>query len=1038
MAGASLQREDDVPLVAEILDVINDQSWRMCVGAQIKAVYAFINDENDPGVGTCMRTLIATMSATPVMKMLYAILQLERSTHKVPPKATDQRPEPAPPRTNIVALELASCTAVNQCLHEGAQMLSGCHDLDESVPKYIDSFKYLFVPDAASATETIFAFWRVHLPGQAQMWYRIKKLWAHTWPYRLLRLLLGLPAEAKRRIAEALLASRDCCFGSGGSIAKDIKEIALSMYATREEQLLFICGRWVRQLLRTWAAAISVSIHDLECMNAQISRSHKGGRPQNVETLSAKITIANAKKTFFRMHDIWPRNLYDEALQNLRDQVRTPTTSKRRKTSAFALQRSEHLQALADKGSAKPIGAEFHLELNLERAGTSQSMERFYNMEAHIANNPGPAHQPREATPDACQDLVPRPDSSMQHGGQLALYTAPKRHYELQSVTGDEGRENFDRRPIRNVECVWSRFGQLHTIDTSAWFHSPFGDDAMILCDDDWKVFTSFPNSTAKSVRTAWQQKFVDQDDRFNNAHTVRAAICDSTARAAICDTSDNGDPMPNADVMPNADTMPDKDAQLELRVDGDIYAPPTNFCGSRGDCTRLPLQVRKTGAHASSRIIAAFRKASALREQGRGVQPGSLPAIADIENPMLELEELSVWALGIHGKAAEGHAHVYCHYFMVAHVLYLPYRIIVLDLMAQPCIGNWRMLSFERRHCKESPAFEELAFFVLYEYIDRAVAAVPSFGWDEGRIDLNNIKFSVADWDSVMIRVDPTGVPANINSSEAIWPVPRKEKTPTGLSESIAACRRAMGTLAQAVLQGNKHGGGATEECIYDPGDAGDETVDADLHTWLDQLLDQRRYQRSKQRQHGRVCARRAFVHDYFRVTTPSTRSWNVCSVVWPLPYVPASMVFIFATVATRRTEGSDDMLTGTRSGSHLVAAVLGKERFAEMSRQHIVIAFNKSTPPCGEFMAYFRVHRTGQPPTTRALYGSRTRCHDTTVVAKKNAIWRVYNTYVRYELVVSESAGAFAEDAEDMDDVGDAMSCSTETDSADDRDLE
>ena len=121
--------------------------------------------------------------------------------------------------------------------------------------------------------------------------------------------------------------------------------------------------------------------------------------------------------------------------------------------------------------------------------------------------------------------------------------------------------------------------------------------------------------------------------------------------------------------------------------------------------------------------------------------------------------------------------------------------------------------------------------------------------------------------------------------------------------------------------------------------------------------------------------------------------------------------------------------MVTGTRrtTGVALVRRVLGDERFKEMSARHIRIVFDPAAKPFGQFVGIVRIARTGCAATTRTLYGSGTRRTAGTDEARGTSIWRVYNVYIRTELLAHESMSSWHADVVDSDDDAEARSGSS-----------
>ena len=118
--------------------------------------------------------------------------------------------------------------------------------------------------------------------------------------------------------------------------------------------------------------------------------------------------------------------------------------------------------------------------------------------------------------------------------------------------------------------------------------------------------------------------------------------------------------------------------------------------------------------------------------------------------------------------------------------------------------------------------------------------------------------------------------------------------------------------------------------------------------------------------------------------------------------------------------------MVTGARqiTGVALVQRVLGVKRFKEMSAKHLRIAFDPKTKPFGQVVGIVRIARTGCAATTRTLYGSGTRCTAGTDEARGTSIWRVYNVYIRPELLAHESMSSSHADVVDSDDDAEARS--------------
>ena len=93
------------------------------------------------------------------------------------------------------------------------------------------------------------------------------------------------------------------------------------MFPSLDMQIEFLLSTWVRSVLLTLATSISVTIHDLECGNAQIRNSHKPGRPQNVATLASRGVIWAAQNGFYRVHGKFPDDAYGDAMIHLQSKI---------------------------------------------------------------------------------------------------------------------------------------------------------------------------------------------------------------------------------------------------------------------------------------------------------------------------------------------------------------------------------------------------------------------------------------------------------------------------------------------------------------------------------------------------------------------------------------------------------------------------------------------------------------------------------------------------------------------------------------------
>ena len=133
MAAASLARHDH-PIVADILDIVNsDTGWQLSEGARVKAACRFIDDDCGTTVGSRLPCLISAIVSMPVMHMMHHLLKIESIAHKHPETKRQvgsfTRNDHAIARptddelSHSVAMEVASCRCVHDCLHQGVQVI---------------------------------------------------------------------------------------------------------------------------------------------------------------------------------------------------------------------------------------------------------------------------------------------------------------------------------------------------------------------------------------------------------------------------------------------------------------------------------------------------------------------------------------------------------------------------------------------------------------------------------------------------------------------------------------------------------------------------------------------------------------------------------------------------------------------------------------------------------------------------------------------------------------------------------------------------
>ena len=204
-----------------------------------------------------------------------------------------------------------------------------------------------------------------------------------------------------------------------------------------------------------------------------------------------------------------------------------------------------------------------------------------------------------------------------------------------------------------------------------------------------------------------------------------------------------------------------------------DLYAPPKRFCGDRGDCDKLPHEVRDVGRLAGSKICQTVRPSKARQEAAK------LAAEALGHAGPGPTEELSVWSLRVTRpvpvpEAVEALPAAIVpldaditinYYFIIAHIMYSPIRIILLPLDATDINGR---LILRFRFAVNG----ELVFTVLYKFIEEA-----AMGWVTDSMQL--LHFPIWEpnhWDTLLI--DTEHIHGKLILS--LWPTIRRKTEKT------------------------------------------------------------------------------------------------------------------------------------------------------------------------------------------------------------------------------------------------------------------
>ena len=368
-----------------------------------------------------------------------------------------------------------------------------------------------------------------------------------------------------------------------------------------------------------------------------------------------------------------------------------------------------------------------------------------------------------------------------------------------------------------------------------------------LLTDSDWNVLSNSSNS--RDLEQQW----------IRNYGTVRAAPPQVSkpkpgSLLALTDLAPHLPVLDSANVLADGAVVawepepPEPEVLVAASVpSNDLYAPPKRFCGDRGDCDKLPHEVRDVGRLAGSKICQTVRLSKARQEAAK------LAAEASGHAGPGPTEELSVWSLRVTRpvpvpEAVEALPAAIVpldaditinYYFIIAHIMYSPIRIILLPLDATDINGRL-MLRFR------FAVNGELVFTVLYKFIEEA-----AMGWVTDSMQL--LHFPVWDpcqWDTLLIDTE------HIHGKliQSLWPTIRRktEKTSSGLpsvSTYLASQNAALNTLSKMLLEksdgdGDATCGGDSPLPLCDGDEPGVDGVDLDSEDdearWTSKLINQ------------------------------------------------------------------------------------------------------------------------------------------------------------------------------------------------------
>ena len=184
--------------------------------------------------------------------------------------------------------------------------------------------------------------------------------------------------------------------------------------------------------------------------------------------------------------------------------------------------------------------------------------------------------------------------------------------------------------------------------------------------------------------------------------------------------------------------TCTTEDVPTTSQPELELFAPKPSWCGFRGNCMRLPHSVRDLGEYIGSCINSALRRSKLSRKNGE-----------DGDN----LEQLSLWALRLKSHAD---ADSQCEYFMVAHILHSPIRIILVPLTPLRSPNpSWMALEFST--VQEGSGLDQLLFRLLYDHVN-IITGKADFDWEAGSMCLLGLPIVPCQWQTVVVQFDALG----------------------------------------------------------------------------------------------------------------------------------------------------------------------------------------------------------------------------------------------------------------------------------------
>ena len=640
---------------------------------------------------------------------------------------------------------------------------------DSDCPQHIAAFRKLFCPrrEDGESKNIIRAVWRCLLPTHAQLWYRLLESVALAFPYKLFALVSKASTDAERLqlVVELLDANDD---ELDAMISGALRSMAEASSETREDRIGFLLSAFVRRIIQVWSESISLTVFDLECVNAVIGKLRASGRAPDFATIAAKIFTREFSTNFENKYGEKPYDAFKAARTKVADLVQ--------------IEKEERLKHIPGpkKGRKTGYGEFVKFSSNKEREETSIAVgsrhlfhdysiprqwrdlpwydKQSWELTAQRLNAPSDV-----ASPAPSAQLANIADVTLVCGDRETILTEKEYNMCHDSATWQKHEENWTRRLGRNPRGRFVHY--------------------LILLDLTQPYFPS-PELRLVKIRLTLFPLFVFSHFTFPYITLLFPYI---TLPYFLTLPPHR----PSSSFVSDLDRMRTRDLNKAVVAtepydcgDGPLPADrPTGIM--KGDYKRYGPNVIHAGAEASSAICGWVK--SRLGCKGQDDASESAKEGADM---------LSVWSISVAvmGQNEPGQIRAPPEpvaYGMLAHALLGPFRAILLRLTPHHFTGVFK---FGQR-AADGDAGPSLDFIVLYKFLYEL-----DIGFEECfEVYLNRHYWSVADWDEVIV--------GDSEESFRIWPGGARVGMSHACTLLSSACSSGNAALKRArdTLRGNQ-----------------------------------------------------------------------------------------------------------------------------------------------------------------------------------------------------------------------------------------